>query len=126
MPIKIKRIADQDLTVFVVTGEVSLEELWQTVRSILRDNPTGRTLWDLREIKAIPGYTNNIESFLSYAKRHSAKRPPGKTAIVTSTIRDFGLTRMTETFSEILKIPWEIRSFSAMEEATEWLAANYR
>ena len=125
MPISIKRIKDQDLTVFVVTDELPIEELWQTVKSSLAGEPTSKSLWDARETKGIPGYPKNIGNLLSYTKRHGQKRPPGKTAIVTSTARYFGLTKVTEAISEILEIPWEFRSFRTIEEAVEWLDVNY-
>ena len=125
MPIRTEQIADQDLTVFVVTGEFSLRELWQTVTSYFEGAPTTKNLWDLRAAEGRRGTREHIQDILSFAKRHASKRPSGMTAFVTSSELDFGLARTTEALSEGLGLPWEVWSFRSMDEAVAWLGVDY-
>ena len=125
MPIKIEKIEDQDLTVFTVTGQLPLKELWSALTSHFEGELTANHLWDLRKVEKIPGYTANMEKVLAYVKNFSAKRPSGKTALVTSSTLGFGFSRMTDILSEALEIPWEMNSFQSLEEAVEWLKVDY-
>ena len=108
-----------------MTDTASLAEVvLPAVKSFYNGKPTSKVLWDFRKAEGRRGVTRDIEEILLYAKDHGQKRASGKTAIVSASILDFGLSRTAEILSHILELPWEIKGFQSMKEAVAWLEVS--
>ncbi|MBU0992554.1 MAG: hypothetical protein KJ737_08685 [Proteobacteria bacterium] len=125
MPVTIERIEDQNLTVFLVTGELKADEQLNAMESFYEGKPTANVLWDFRKVEGARSSYMEVEKMLSYAKSRGQRRVSGKTALLTAAAVDFGLARMTEILSEVKEIPWEVHSFTSLEEAMKWLGVTY-
>ncbi len=125
MTVTLRIIEDQDLTVFVVVGELKHAEQMEAIKSFYEGEPTSKTLWDFSACEGSRSGQKEIQKILSYAIGMRDRRLPGKTAILAPADVDFGLARMTGAFSEIAESPWEVRAFRTLEEAAEWLEIDY-
>ncbi len=104
----ITRSVDQEkqLTIFKVVGKPSFEKLREVIKPFYEKHPTKNLLWDFRNASFETLSSKNLESFADYVKQHGEVRAGGKTAFVVSKDLEYGIFRMTETFSEIRKIPF--------------------
>jgi len=125
MSIHMEQIEGQDLTIFRVSGEVGAGEQLAAMQSFFETGPTGDVLWDFREVEGERYFYEDVKEVLDLCRNKSALRPPGKTAIVTAKPVDFGLARMAKSLSEAMELPWEVRNFTSMEEAVDWLGVHY-
>ena len=112
------------LTIFTVSGTVTAREIASAIRSFYAADVTLYSLWDLRQ--------GNIESTddevwnLARTVRtlNLSIRTGGKTALVAGEGAIFGLARMYQLITETLTLPFEIRAFSNIEEAYDWLGGG--
>ena len=58
---------------------------------------------------------------IAFIKGHGKKRPCGKTAMVTPSDLDYGLTRVSSAYAEDVELPWAIRPFRRMDQALAWI-----
>ena len=121
MPISSTYDRSKDLTVFTATGVLTFDEHMAVLRDLYKDHPTRNVLWDMRGMTGERLSSDELRRMISFIKLHEVKRPGGKTAIVTSTDLDFGLSRMSDALGESEQLPWRIRGFRSMEEAVKWL-----
>jgi len=125
MPIRIERIAEKDLTVFVVTGVLGPGEQLKALEKFYEGDPTRHVLWDFRKVEGERYFYEDVKEIVAFSKTKAHLRPPGKTAIVTSKAVDFGLARMAKSLSEAMEMPWEAGSFTSIEDAVAWLDVSY-
>ena len=112
---------EKELTTLVVSGELSYEKWLDAHKSIYEEHPTKNLLWDFRNADFYPITSRDVEFMADYVQKHGHLRAGGKTAWVVSKALEFGMLRMAETFGEIRQLPFEIRLFHSMDEATQWL-----
>jgi hypothetical protein len=119
----IKRVidADKDLTVFVVVGELTAEEVFRAVESFYADDPTGLVLWDLSNGSTAAISAADIRWIVRASAGMVGKRQQGKTALVGAKDAQYGLARMYGTFAEIQGLPAQYMSFRTRAEAEQWL-----
>lgn len=119
--INVELVMKHDLTIFRVEGELSADEILKYSIKHYGSYPTKFVLWD-----ATKGSASNIgvETFRQIAikvKRHMDKRSGGKTALVSRSDIDFGLSRMYSTFAEFEKLPVKYGAFRNIDDAMRWL-----
>ena len=121
MGIDISDDPGRNLTVFAATGELTYEAQIDVLRKFYTGRPTPNVIWDLRALTGMRLSTEEIAKIIAYIKKYQSVRPKGKTALVTSTDVDFGLSRMSEMLAEGEKVPWSIRAFRSMAQAMQWI-----
>ena len=110
---------EKNLTMYVVNGRVSADEIIEKVVEYCTTHPTGLVLWVMEN--AFTKSISEIQKIILTAKKYSGSRKEGKTAIVGPKEIDYGLGRMYKTFSEIEGLPYEYRVFKELEETKNWL-----
>ena len=109
------------MTVFTVAGALTYAEQLAALQEFYDGNPTANVLWDFRSIEGNRITIEELNKIIVFIKRRESKRPHGKTALVSTTDLDFGLSRMSQTYADIHNVPWQIRAFRSMDEAIKWI-----
>jgi hypothetical protein len=115
------------LTVYTVTGQVSLDELLNSLEGFYESpEVTLNVLWDGRNAKLKPLSLVDITKIASYRGRHKdhrENRRGGKTAIVAPEHVDSGVFSMAEMFKKTMaaKLSYEVRAFRSIDDAVTWL-----
>ena len=92
---------EKNLTMYVVNGRVSADEIIEKVVEYYTTQPTRLVLWVMENAYTKGISTEDIQEIILTAKKYSGSRKEGKTAIVGPKEIDYGLGRMYQTFSEI-------------------------
>ena len=112
------------LTIFTVSGTITALEFANAVRSFYAGDVTLYALWDLRNGK-IESTDNDVWNLArSVSSLNLSSRRGGKTALVAGEGRPFGLARMYQLITDTMTLPFEIRVFSSIEEAHNWLGTE--
>jgi hypothetical protein len=111
----------RDLTIFTVKGELAFEVQMNTLKAFYNGEPTANVLWDFRLMEGNRLSSKELEVLFALIKNNQGKRPKGKTALVSATDLDFGLSRVSETLCHVQNLPWEIRAFRSMDDALKWI-----
>ena len=112
------------LTIFTVSGTINARELAGFIRSFYTGEVTLYALWDLRNGK-IEATDNDVWDLArSVSTLNLSRRRGGKTALVAGEGRPFGLARMYQLITDTMTLPFEIRVFSSIEEAHNWLGTK--
>ena len=121
--VKISKSVDQEkqLTIFVVDGKPSFENIEHVIKPLYEEHPTRNLLWDLRNTRLENWTSNDFEDIADFVKQHAEVRAGGKTAFVVSSELEYGLFRMLDTFGEIKNVPISRKVFHSMDEAVHWL-----
>jgi hypothetical protein len=112
---------ERNLTTFTVAGQTTAEEQIRALDEFYSSEPTLHTIWDFRQITGQRISTEDLKRIIGRERQQTSLRAGGKTALVTKTDLDFGLGRMADTFAELEKLPYEIRTFRSIDKAIEWL-----
>ncbi len=112
------------LTVLVVTGPVSPEELRNRAVEFVRYHPTPLALWDFGQAEFSTVSSNDIRSVFDAARPFAENRRSGKTALLFSSALGYGMGRMSEAIAEHREFPYTFRSFWDREAAMQWLRAG--
>lgn len=112
------------LTIFTVSGTITASEFARAIRSFYAGEVTLYSVWDLRkgEIEATDSEVWNLAR--SVGTLNLTNRIGGKTALVAREGRPFGLARMYQLITDTMTLPFEIRVFSSIEEAHNWLGTE--
>ena len=121
MTIETKYYKSRDLTVFTARGVLTFENQMAVLKKFYSGKPSANMIWDFREIKGSRITSPQIRKIILYIKMHSKNRTKGKTALVADSDLDFGLARMSASYSEVEKLPWKIEAFRSMKEALGWI-----
>jgi len=121
MPITTERFPSRDLTVFTPVGSSGLDEQIAVLKDFYEATPTRNVLWDFRNIRGKRLSSGDLRLIIEHLGRYRDRRPPGKTALVSSTELDFGLSRMSGSLADSEELPWKIQAFSSFAEAESWL-----
>lgn len=116
----------KDLTIFTVEGEITFQEHKTVLEDFYKEKPTANVIWDFRLIRGKRISRDEIKVLINFIKNHGGKRVRGKSAVVTQTDLDFGLSRMSHAYIDMERIPLEIEIFRNMEEALEWMFGQPR
>ncbi|MCB1693732.1 MAG: hypothetical protein KDI19_13270 [Pseudomonadales bacterium] len=119
----IEKIIDEenDLTMFVVTGEAIEEEMFGAVDSIYERAPTRRILWDMSGADMSSVTPNQVRTFVDYSVERGKDKIDGLTALVASGDLEFGFARMSGSLTELGGAPYSLNCFRTREEAIAWL-----
>ena len=109
------------LTIFTVSGTITALEFANAIRSFYAGDLTLYALWDLRKGK-IESTDNDVWNLArSVSSLNLSSRRGGKTALVAGEGRPFGLARMYQLITDTMTLPFEIKVFTSIEEAHNWL-----
>ena len=121
--IETKLDQSQDLTIAKARGKMTADDFRKWRLSYYSGTVTRDILWDLIEADFSGIASNDIQEHAKRIKENvSDVREGGKTAIyVDENYLALGLCRMREIYGEMEDTPIEIRTFTDMDEAMEWL-----
>lgn len=113
-----------ELTVHLVMGEISAEEILATARTFLSNSPSRLSLWDFSGADFSLLDVSELDPLFNALRPYVHVRTGGKTALVFSTTEGFGLGRMCEALAEIRMFPMSLKAFDSREEARRWLLVD--
>jgi hypothetical protein len=126
MTITSKADPSKQFSTFVVTGEISSNEIVDTAKSFYKKQPNNNVLWDFRyaDLEALL-FSDELENITaSLIKLNWKLQRVGKTAIVASTNSWFSLAKMYSTFAGIKDVSHIIQLFRFMDEAINWICSE--
>ncbi len=115
---------ENDLTLFVVVGRLTKDELAKTIRDFYESSITLNVIWDLTQCDLSQASTKDVEQIAYMSVDYADKRPSGKTAVVGSDDLTFGLARMYELNKNLTDLAFETQSFRTIEEAYNWILSD--
>ena len=126
MAIAIDVDENRGLTTFTIEGSFTNGDIMDATRHVWPAQPTGRSLWDLRQ--ATPGPCESLktnETLARFAERlHKSAATPGKTAIVAgSGAAAFGHANQFGMLADDLPSR-RFRVFTEMGAALGWLESE--
>ena len=128
MPITSKVEKTKNLTIYTLTGELTLDEILNALKSFWEAHTlTLNLLWDAQGAKVNQLKSEEVAKiieFIGQYKHRFEERKGGKAAIVASSNLQYGLSRILGTFYEIEGFPTQLKVFRIMDEAMEWLDQN--
>jgi hypothetical protein len=115
----------KNLTIYILTGELTLDEILNALQSFWEAHTlTLNLLWDARSAKMSQLKSEEaakITGFIGQYKHLFEERIGGKAAIVASSNLQYGLSRILGTFYEMEGFPTQLKIFRIMNEAIKWL-----
>jgi hypothetical protein len=125
MPITSQIDRIKNLTVYTLTGELTLDEIKNAIKSFWEAHEvTLKGLWDVRSAKLTDIESSDIERiavFIGQYRHRFEERKGGKTAVVASSDLQYGLSRILGTLYEIKDFSTQLQTFRQMDEALRWL-----
>ena len=124
MPITSQINEERQLTVFTATGELSFDEVRNAITSFYEADHTLNVLWDMREATARELSSRQVEQIAQLLEEYGGRSKGVRTAIVTPTDLNYGLSRMLVSLVEIREEnhPVLMKVFRTMDEALSWIA----
>lgn len=116
----------RDLTVFTVDGELTFDAQIATLQRFYGGSPTANVIWDFRSLEGNRLNASELRKIIDFIKRYESKRPAGKTALVSITDLDFGLSSVVGAYADVENVPWEIRAFRSLDAALGWIEDETR
>jgi hypothetical protein len=110
-----------ELTVHVVIGRVTVEEIVEAAVGFIEGAPTRLSLWDLCQADFAGLSTPEVRSIFNLIAPYKDKRRGGKAALLFASTEGYGLGRMGEAMAEMGGFPFEVRAFPDRREAMLWL-----
>ncbi|CAB1072252.1 hypothetical protein D1AOALGA4SA_1489 [Olavius algarvensis Delta 1 endosymbiont] len=124
MPIKTTRDKGQNLTIHVVTGSYSEEEMYRVLENFYGQKTTALELWDMSQAELAHVTPSMLQKFIRRAAELGMSRRGGQTAVVAPDDLQYGLGRMSETLSELESTPFSFRVFRSRKDALLWLKSG--
>ena len=123
MPITSQIDEENQLTVFTGTGDLSFDEVKNAITSFYEGDHSLKVLWDLRAAVARAISSGQVEQIARLLDEYRGRSKGVKTAIVTPTDLNFGLSRMLISLMQIReeRYPVFMKVFRTMDEALSWL-----
>jgi hypothetical protein len=125
MPVTTKVDKTKNLTIFTLTGELTINEILGALKSFWEGRDlTLNTLWDARNAIVTnlkSSEIGNIAGLIGQYRNRFEERKNGKAAIAASTDLQYGLSRILGTLYEREEVPIKLHPFRTMEEAIQWL-----
>ncbi len=112
-----------DLTVYIVHGEITADKIIQTVKELYAEDHSKFIIWNLLSGTLCKISGDELEQIAQIVKLILKEKILNgrKIAIIISENIDYGIVRMYETLAEIEGIPAEYMICKNMEEAKQWL-----
>ena len=115
----------KNLTIYILTGELTLDEILNALQSFWEAHTlTLNLLWDARSAKLSQIKSSDLIDITGLAGQYKYRyeeRKGGKSAIVASSDLQYGLSRILGTFYEMEAFPTQLKIFRIMDEAINWL-----
>jgi hypothetical protein len=108
------------LTVHTVAGEVSLDKIFECVRSYNQAGPTPNTLWDFRNGSIATPATDTMDPRTAEAAQLLASERSGKIALVVEGNLEFGVLRVWSAYTEAASEDLKLRLFHSYGNAIDW------
>ena len=113
----------EDLTIFIVSGKVSADDICTAIKEFYENGPVTRdVLWDVAGVELAEFRTEDIRRISQVPRQFLGMRRGGKTAIIAPTDLAFGLSRMYQSSSETAALPITVKVFKDSSRASQWLA----
>jgi hypothetical protein len=109
------------LCVFTVEGELTMQQILQTLRSASSLVPAHLVLWDFTHGTLRFNLSREPQGPLNSPSGSKPSAANGKTAVVCPKELDFGLYRILQVFSVVHNYPTGLRIFRKMKRASRWL-----
>ncbi len=112
-----------DLRVHVVRGELTHEELCETLEALYATRefqPQQSALWDLREADLTGSSAAEVRQIAELVQQHWGTTGVPRAALVVSRDVDFGIARMFELYVTT-GAQREVRVFREFDEAVAWV-----
>jgi hypothetical protein len=77
----------------------------------------------MRELHGPRLSTDELHDIVLFVKSSGQMRKRGKTAFVSGSDLDFGISRMIESIAENEALPWMIKPLRSMKVALQWITA---
>ena len=120
MPIDFRIDGAQDLTVFNLTGQVTLSELIDTLDAYGKSDPTFYEIYDAREVDGDRLTAAEIQKLAVYLKSHADRRALGsKIDVIVSNDIDFGIPRMISSLID-QEVPYKME----VSELRPWIVPD--
>ncbi len=127
MPIKTVLDTDKDVTIHIASGDLTFDEIAKAI-TLFYENPKmpEKVIWDGRHASLKNFTSSELEKIATYPLRFNTEKTKikgGMRAIVAPRDLDYGLSRVIQMFTGIAgeELPYEIKVFRSMEEATKWI-----
>lgn len=128
MPVDIhidSEAAGAGLITYTVTGELDLEELRAALEGVYSDpkfRPGMHALWQIKE-GTIGVTAKELPELIELLEERGQKRGTGyRVAIVVRGNLDFGLSTIFQMHA--YSLPFEVKVFQSLTEATRWIAGE--
>ncbi len=110
-----------DLTTFKVTGTLTYDEILSAAQKH-GSQITLNLIWDLTSSDDLQISSKQVQDFPHIVKEYMFNRKSGgKTALVGSKDHILGVLNMYSAFASIAELPYDVRAFKTLEEASEWV-----
>lgn len=116
-----KKIVD-GITVFTVTGAIQAQAVVAEIAEFLAHEPTRLVIWDIMQADLRHVTARDWRMIVDRIGPASAVRVNGRTAIISDSDVNFGMSRMLQSLAEGAKFPVSISVFRTAEAAHRWLA----
>ena len=113
---------DKDLTVNTALGKLTIDDILNTTKSYLLENPTRKVLWDFERADGAGITSKEIEYFYSAIKDLVITTEERKIAVVVSRDIGYGLSRLSKTHAELSGIRADHFISRSFDEAMNWLS----
>jgi hypothetical protein len=110
-----------ELTVHVVSGSVTTEEVRDAAVVFLQEAPTRLSFWDFTNADFSGTQVSDLVTLFDALVPYTHRRRGGKTALLFNSTEGYGLGRLGEALAEIRSFPFEFKAFSDRKEARLWL-----
>lgn len=124
VPIATTQDFEQDLTVHIVTGRISEQEMFATLENFYEHRFTTLLLWDMSQADLQHVTPDILQRFVRRAAELGVMRRGGRTAVVGASALQYGLARMSGAFTEMHAAPYAFRAFRTHEQALAWLKSD--
>lgn len=116
---------EHDLTLFIVVGKLTTDELVKTIRDFYESSITLNVIWDLTKSDLSHARTQDVELVAALSADYADKRSSGKTAIVGPDDLTYGLARMYELNKGSTDLPFETQAFRSIDDAYDWILSDW-
>ena len=110
-----------DVLTFIGSGNVSAEDLIETIKRCYPTQLIKHALWDFSECSMDNLSTEGLRLVLATAHESMDDRREGKTAFVGKGDLEFGLSRLYSSIADMKGKPVQNGVFRTREEAKQWL-----
>lgn len=122
MPITFKIDRERDFTLFGGTGTLTVDDFLEVFDAYSKAGPTRLELYDFRDITESRMSGEEIRTLAMVGAAKSMERIPGsKTALVTDSNAEYGLSRMYQLLGEFEGVSWDVEVCRSIEAAYDWL-----